>query len=347
MTMNLKPFDNCPALDGYHCQTNSLAKIYNFYGHSFSEDMLLGLGAGMGFIYWKMKFGTEPYIFIGGRSNNKNFFRDIGERTGVDIQEISTSSPLKAQKSLLDYMAKKEPLMLFGDMGFLPWFEFPVEYHFGGHTFTICGFDEVETLLISDIDPKQSGLKKGFYNQVSLEQISKARNSPYKPFPPKNTYLKFDFTNYHDPTSADILSAINQTVESQLHPPIKNMGVKGLRLVASEIVKWPNLFTDHSLRMNLFNFYIFIEIGGTGGGCFRYMYARFLKESAIILKNKLLNSYAQTFNASGNLLSQIGNLFKGAEHDQDIADRIQTTCKKLIEVADLEEMAFNQLSLVT
>jgi hypothetical protein len=55
-----------------------LAKIFHFNKHPLSEDMLLGLGAGMGFIYWKMKvpkFGD--YIFIGGRGNTKNFFKDI------------------------------------------------------------------------------------------------------------------------------------------------------------------------------------------------------------------------------------------------------------------------------
>jgi len=46
-TNDIKPFDNCPALDGYHCQTNSLAKIFHHYDHPLSEDMILGLGAGM------------------------------------------------------------------------------------------------------------------------------------------------------------------------------------------------------------------------------------------------------------------------------------------------------------
>ncbi|MGZ8885912.1 MAG: DUF4872 domain-containing protein [Halobacteriota archaeon] len=35
-------------------------------------------------------------------------------------------------------------------------------------------------------------------------------------------------------------------------------------------------------RMNLFSLYVFIEIGGTGGGCFRYLYARFLNEAAAV-----------------------------------------------------------------
>jgi len=51
----LEPFDNCPALDGYHCQTNSLAKMFYYHECPLSEDMILGLGAGMGFIYWHQK----------------------------------------------------------------------------------------------------------------------------------------------------------------------------------------------------------------------------------------------------------------------------------------------------
>ena len=65
-------------------------------------------------------------------------------------------------------------------------------------------------------------------------------------------------------------------MNAQLHPLIRNLGVKGLRRTSRELVKGPTMFTEEELRMQLFNLYLFIEIGGTGGGCFRYMYARFL-----------------------------------------------------------------------
>lgn len=275
----IQPFESCPALDGYHCQTNSLAKIFHHYGHPLSEDMILGLGSGMGFIYWEMKIGREKYVFIGGRGNNKNFFMDLGKRTGVKIRSISTSSAKKAEVSLLEKLAKKEPVMVFGDMGFLPWFDLPKDYHFGGHTFVVCGFDGNDTVIASDIDQKAAGLKKGFYFPITLEQLSKARGSAFKPFPPKNTYLEFDFKDFHDPRSDDIVSSIDQTIDSQLNPPIKNIGVKGLRHTSKEILKWQNTFSDQQLRMNLFTLYIFFEIGGTGGGCFRHMYSRFLREA--------------------------------------------------------------------
>ncbi len=341
--IDIKPFENCPPLDGYHCQTNSLAKIFHYYNHPLSEDMLLGLGAGMGFIYWKMRIGSSDYVFIGGRGNTKNFFDDLGKRTGVKIETKSTTSAKKAESVLLEMLSRKEPVMVYGDMGFLPWFELPKDYHFGGHTFLICGFDGKKTVMASDIDQKASGLKKGFYYPIFMEQLSKARGSTYKPFPPKNSYLEFDFTNYHDPKPKDIYSSIRQTAEIQLNPPIKNLGVKGIRHTSKELLKWPNLFKDRELRMNLFSLYVFIEIGGTGGGCFRYMYSRFLKESSKITGNKLLIEESQRINESGKSFTEVGLLFKDAENDTDIKNKIAIAGQKFKKISDIEEETFSRL----
>jgi hypothetical protein len=342
--MEPKPFTNCPSLDGYHCQTNSLAKIFYFHGHPVSEDMLLGLGTGMGFIYWKMKMGEEDYVFIGGRGNNKEFFNDIGQRTGVKIKNFATSSSTKAEEVLLNKLRMKEPVMLFGDMGFLPWFEFPQEYHFGGHTFVACGYDGRESILCSDMDPQATGLKKGFYHKATLEQLRKARGSPFKPFPPQNTYLDFDFSGFHQPEPDDIYSSIKQTIDSQLNPPIKNIGIKGLNHTSKELLKWPEFFSDHTLRMNLFSLYIFIEIGGTGGGCFRYMYSRFLSESARITGNNRLKGPAGKFMKSGENFSAAGQLFRDAEKAEDLPDRIKKASEHFKTIAQIEEEALNELS---
>ena len=344
----ISPFDNCPALDGYHCQTNSLAKIFHHQEHPLSEDMLLGLGSGMGFIYWHMKgkpeLGFGDYVFIGGRGNTKNFFQDLGQRTGVRILEKTTTSVKKAESALVEKLRHEEPVMVYGDMGFLPWFDLPEGYHFGGHTFVVCGFDGKDECLASDIDQKMSGLKKGFYSSLSLEELRKIRSSPHKPFPPKNAYLEFDFKGFRNPRAKDIYSAIKQTIEAQLNPPIKNIGIKGIRHTAREIMKWPDIFKDKSLRMNLFTLYVFIEIGGTGGGCFRYMYSRFLGESARTTGNKELRKVSATIYESGKMFSEVGLLFKNAEKELDMKEKIQTASKKFEEIADIEEGAFNCLS---
>jgi Domain of unknown function (DUF4872)/Butirosin biosynthesis protein H, N-terminal len=344
----IKPFSNCPALDGYHCQTNSLAKIYYFYNCPLSEDMILGLGAGMGFIYWQMKgnpkLNIPDYVFIGGRGNNKYFFEDLGKRTGVKIREISTSSQKKAEDALVDALAMNIPLMVFGDMGFLPWFELPEDYHFGGHTFVICGYNGKDTVLASDMDQKASGLKKGFYAPITFEQLRKVRGSSYKPFPPKNTFLEFDFRTFHTPTKQDIYASIKQTVDIMLRPPISNIGVQGMRKTAKMLQKWSKMFSEYELRMNLFSLYIFIEIGGTGGGCFRYMYSRFLKEAADITKNKELKITSQHIYESGTLFTEVGLLFKEAEKVKDINERINKACELFEMIAEKEEKTYQLLS---
>jgi len=342
-TSLVKPFENCPALDGYHCQTNSLAKIYHYNNHPISEDMLLGLGAGMNFMYWHQK-GTAP--FIGARGNIKNFYQDIAKRTGVSIEEKTTSSERRAEKALLENLTKKIPMMVYGDMCFLPWFDFPEEYHFGGHTFVVCGYDGIDNVLASDMDQYAAGLKKGFYHPITFQQLRKARNSPFKPFPPKNMYLNFDFKDFHEPTEDDVYSAIKQTVDSMLNPPISNFGLKGIRRSAKEIVKWVDKYDDEELRLNLFNVYIFIEIGGTGGGSFRYMYSRFLEEASIITNNNQLSEVAETINESGKLFTKLGNLFKDILHVEDISERVSQAEQIFLQIAEIEEIVFNQLSRV-
>ncbi len=339
----IAPFLNSPALDGYHCITCSLAKIFHHAGHPLSEDMLLGLGAGMGFVYWQMKMGEGTYIFIGGRGNGKDFYDDLGIRTGVEIREITTSSAAKAEASLLLLLAEREPVMLGGDMGLLPWFNFPADYHFGGHAFVACGFDGHDTVLVSDMDQHTGGLKKGFYATVTLAQLRQARNSRFKPFPPKNLRLEFDFAGFRNPGPEDILPAIEQAIDAHLNPPIKNFGVAGMRHTASQILKWPTLFTDDELRMNLFNLYIFIEIGGTGGGCFRNMYSRFLDEEAGITGNRDLAKSGEMFRASAARFSEIGLMFKDAKKQRNLEEKIEAASLKFHEIADREEAAYRFL----
>jgi hypothetical protein len=336
----LEPFPNCPALDGCHCVTNSLAKIFHHAGRPMSEEMLLGLGAGMGFIYWQMKMGAGTTIFVGGRSNPKNFYQDLGSRIGVGIREVCTSSVKKAETELLQALARKEPVMLGGDMAYLPWFHFPDDYHFGGHAFVVCGYDGDRTVLASDMDPQMAGVKKGFYAPVSLDQLAKARSSPFKPFPPENLRLEFDFAGFRNPGSAEIAASIAQAVDACLNPPIKNFGVPGMRHTAKQLLKWPALFKDKEVRMNLFNLYVFIEIGGTGGGCFRPMYARFLEESAKITRKPALTDAAETFRQSGGRFTEIALMFKDAEKMTGIEEKLRSASLLFNEIAGLEEKAF-------
>lgn len=336
----LKPFDNFKVLDGYHCQTNSFAKIYDFYNSPLSEDMLLGIGSGVGFIYWHQK-GTLP--FIGGRDNNKNFHINIGERTGVVIKKQSTSSVAKAEKALVEMLNDQQPVMMFVDMGFLPCFDFGADYHFGGHTHVVCGFDGKNTVLISEMKPEDTGLKRGFAYDMSLEQLAKARGSKFKPFPPQNAYFIFNFTNFRQPTAEGILASIRQTVEQMLNPPIKNFGTKGIKKAGSQIKKWEKQFTDADFRMSIFNIYLFVTIAGTGGGIFRYMYSRFLKEASKMISNEELAQIGDIIKECGDMWTEMALPLKDALDVENPASLVKDVPAKLNVIADREEKVFKML----
>jgi len=49
--MTVAPLPGFRSLETNHCVTGSMTHLYRYHGSSVSEEMLLGLGAGIGFFY--------------------------------------------------------------------------------------------------------------------------------------------------------------------------------------------------------------------------------------------------------------------------------------------------------
>jgi hypothetical protein len=315
-----------------------MVHVYIYHGHDVSEDMLLGIGGGVGFVYWHMK-GADP--FIGGRAKGRpgqGFEACVGERTGVQVAEYTTSSANKAEKTLLALLGDGEPVMLQVDMGFLPYFDFGgIEYHFGAHVVVACGCDaEARQVLIADRDPK--------LHAVSMDDLERARGSTFKPFPPKHRWYTFDFDRKRMPTPDEVRAAIVEQVTEMLDPPITNLGVKGIRKAARQMRKWPASMDVDVLRRVLFNTYIFIDAeGGTGGGLFRTMFARFLVEAAEITGQRRLAEVAGDFHRIADLWQEVAALCKQGWDTDDPAALIPQTTDPLMALVDMEAVAWKEL----
>ncbi len=248
-----KPFDGFQTFKTDHCVTGSMRHIYEFNGYPVSEDLLLGLGAGIGFIYWHMK-GMPP--FLGGRANTgrpreEGLEKTAGRRTGVSVECLKTSSAKKARKAMLDVLSQG-PAMIQLDMGFLPYMELPDDYHFGGHVIVVAGIDpEARRTLVADRD--------GQLHQVDMDTLTKARGSKHKPFPPKNALFTFNFSSSRPPTNVETWQAIRDVTSGMLQPPISNLGVRGIRKASDCVMKWPDVLGEDDLRYTCFNASIFID----------------------------------------------------------------------------------------
>ena len=129
-----------------------------------------------------------------------------------------------------------------------------------------------------------------------------------------------------------------------LNPPIRNIGVKGIRKAAQMVPKWADTMDAGELRGALFSAYIFISaVGGTGGGCFRYMFSRFLQEATEIAEDPRLEQSAAEFQHIGDQWEALGQWFHETSESSDAASILGDCVAHLNALADLEEAAWTQL----
>lgn len=282
-------------LGGKHCWSASVRSVLNFHGIRLSEEMTFGLSGGLSFIYWYGKGMPAP--FVGGRYGKgqepiADTFRRIGGSTAVK----ETSSCKSAEKDLLDSLERGEPAIVFVDMAYLPYMMMPEEAHFGGHTIVVHGLTG-DVCQVSDrsIHPFALG----------MADLQKARGSKFPPFQPRNRMLLPTYPEVLADLGPGIRESISVSVDSMLDPAISNFGLKGIKKWSAEVKKWPANFKGMALFGCLLNMFVYIEIGGTGGGAFRTMYADFLDESARIMKEPELSKAAGEFRDCGKQWSGI------------------------------------------
>lgn len=325
-------------LETKHCVTGSILHVFHHHQCSISEEMLLGLGDGVGFIYWQPK-GEIP--FMGGRANTAR--KDpqdclevlAAERCGVRAVRNLTASSKKAEKALLEHLNADEPLALQVDMGLLPYFPFFEQIHFGYHLVTAAGYDphsgEV-TLADRDAQPYP----------VQLAQLNAARGSTFKPFPPQNAWMDYDFSGFHQPTNEALTQAMRKCATDMLYPPIRNIGIQGIRTACQRILAWPEQMDDKTVAESALNVALYIRAdAGTGGGLFRWMYADFLRECAQRLDKSDLNAAADDMDSSGHLWERIADEIGQVHGAADLRGHSTQITALYAEVAAAEQSAWS------
>jgi len=321
---------------GVHCESSALRDIFEFYGFKFSEPMIFGLGSGLGFVYWhrRMPSLVAGWPFVGGRA--RDLYQNLCSNLGVSVKVNKTSSRKKAYVTLREMITRDVPVMITVDMPQLKYLGLPEHAHFGGHCVVVAGLDE-EKGVAYVADTMFQGLQT-----ATLKELEEARSSTFKPFSPQNKWATFEFPNKLAPTEVAIKNAITKTAQAMLYPPIKNLGVKGISLFASEIVKWPKLFPpENEFYRQLYEAqYIMMEEDGTGGGLFRYLYSRFLKEAGELLDNNALADLSQRYHQIGQKWTTIAKLLRDTPKNKA---NVHDARKTLLEVANAETQALSSL----
>jgi hypothetical protein len=118
-------------------------------------------------------------------------------------------------------------------------------------------------------------------------------------------------------------------------------------MVARQIRKWPVKHGTKKANHYLAQMVRMQEEIGTGGGGFRFIYAAFLQEASVILKNEKLKELSQEMTTIGDLWRdfavEASRVYKNRSSKEDVYN---TLADQLLDIANKEEVFFKKLKLV-
>ena len=323
--------ENIIPFDGQHCETTATGTLLRQLGIELSEPMLFGLGEGLGFIFWNMK--TMDIPFIGGRIKPDALTENIARNLNLELTVKETTSPQKAWESVKELIDKGKIVGLKLDCYHLEYFSRP--FHFAGHYAALYGYDNENAYLV---DTKQQGGKV----KTSLKSLALAR-AEKGPMSSKNLYYTLHKTGTKFDLKIAILTAIRNNATEYIHPPITNIGYKGILKTSTEIVKW--FKTSKDIESDFKTTAMLMEKAGTGGALFRNLYRDFLIESDDLLKLDKLKSGHEAFVEIAALWTSVSDLFEKVGETKDFK-YIQQASNILKTISEKEKKTMEMLATI-
>lgn len=297
---NIKPFS------GQHCETTATGTLLRQLDIELSEPMLFGLGEGLGFIFWNMK--SMPFPFIGGRVKPDVLTENIARNLKLELTVKETASTQKAWDGVKELIDSGQVVGLKLDCFHLDYFS--RAFHFAGHYVALYGYDDENAFLVDT--QQQGGQVKTGLKSLALARAEKG------PMSSKNLFYTLHKTTETYDLKTAILTAIRNNATEYIHPPITNIGYKGVLKAGSEIVKWFN--TSKDIENDFKSTAMLMEKAGTGGALFRNLYRDFLKESYELLKDDKLKAGYEAFIEIATLWTSVSTLFEKVSQTKDLKD---------------------------
>lgn len=319
--------------------------LLRLYGHDYTEEMVFGLGVGVGFVYYHHP-GMKPPVYVGGRIFNLE--EHLCRHLGVGIQFVSGLDDERAWLEVKEMLDSGTPVMVHVDVYYLDYLR--AKRHFSGHRVVLVGYDDEEGVaFVADNDRDE-------VQECTLANLAKARAAAYLPQPADNAFYRFDVPARLTPLDEAIKPALQKAVRYNIHltPERERFsrngysavrGVAGLRELSSAMAGWPDSMDDETLSLLCKSLYVGVEKGGTGyGGFFRRIYGRFLREASGVMGSPGLDDLGDEFVSIGDMWTETALTFK--DHSGDGREAVRLALPLVREAGEREEAAYRRLERI-
>lgn len=274
-----------------HCESGVTANLLNYHGLACSEAMAFGIGGGLFFAYVPfIKINYLPLTTY--RIAPGSIFKKATRRLGIEVKKQRFSNPAVAEEELDRLLAAGRPVGAQTGVFWLPFFPPAYRFHFNGHNLVVIG-KEGDDYLISDPIFEETV-------RCPAADLAKARFAKGALAPKGKIYYVEKMPEQFDLARA-IESGIRDVCRVMLKTPLPLIGVRGIRLLARQLVKWPDKLGEQQTLLHLGHIIRMQEEIGTGGGGFRFIYAAFLQEAAEVLNNDKLLDLSRRCTVAGDL----------------------------------------------
>ena len=319
--------DNYPLERGISCQTSAIRNALKYYNVPLSEDCIFGISSSLNFAYVLPKDARE-LLHIPGINGSSNYtFENFAVNFICDIKEYGCNDDFIAQDVIIKLLEQGKPVML---RVLLPVYvdKLTVKKNSfinkstetfkrqaipsGNHITQLVGWDfETDEALL--FENNMSGI-----NKLASADLREARN-PHMACnnKPDNRFLLIEPIADESYKNRAIINGLNTTIEQYLYNTHRACGLHSLRTLVDEISAWGETLSQEQLEATFIMFYYMSE-NISGGGLYRRMYSRFMKEAAHLFKNELLgdisDKYMELFKlwrkAATMMICNIGNEIK-------------------------------------
>lgn len=316
-----------------HCENGVASNLLKFNGINISEPMVFGIGSGLFYFYLPfLKVNHAPAISY--RPMPGSIFNKAAKRLGIKVKRIKFSNENQAQKALEQNLKNNIPTGLQVGVYNLTYFPDEYRFHFNAHNLVVYGKEE-DTFLVSD--PVMETVTK-----LTSKELEKVRFAKGALAPKGQMYFPINV-----PITLNWESAIKKGIKNTCNDmlaPVPMIGINAMKWVAKDIRNWPkkkgvkvaNHYLAQMVRMQ--------EEIGTGGGGFRFIYAAFLQEAAVILNNDNLKELSTEMTIIGDMWRDFAvnaaRVYKNRSNQNDVYNAL---ADELLVIASKEKTFFKEL----